>query len=594
MKSLITKNGRWNILLSLLFVSSLTIQAQSIKWYNPMDEAAPVLHGQGWQNELKGSYHRIPARMESKLLAGLWNLSTNSAGEKLVFRTTSPNIYVRYVTTSNSFSMRHMPSTGMSGVDLYAVDAHGKWTNCNPKFNYSFGDTCKYSYKNLTYREQAASNGKGYEFHLYLPLYNGVKWLSIGVEEGSLMYFEKPTQEKPIVIYGTSIAQGACASRPGMAWTNIVERTLEHPILNLGFSGSAHMEPEMQDLLNEVDASLFILDNMENMKAENVYESSLHCCHLLRASHPSTPILLVEHSGQPDGVISEESVTGPAEINAELKKVYQTLQKEGMKQLYYLTMEEIGLDTESFVEGVHPNDYGMMKNAQAITKKIQEIFNEHASALFTPCRQDRDPYNWRARHEDVLRLNAKEAPDVIMIGNSITHYFGGEPKAHIIRGQKPWEEMTKGMKVHNLGYGWDRIENGLWRIYHGELDGYEAKKVFLLLGTNNLTLNTDREIVSGMMELIQAVRERQPKAKIYQCGIMPRHGWGARVQHINQLLQEALATQPNVTYISLDEMGDADGSLKEPYRNNGGKDGTHPNEQGYEVEAKILRKYMVE
>ena len=581
-----------NVLLSLIgLCCGLTTLAQSTQWYNPMDEPIPVIHNQAWSAELKGSYHRMPDRMEKAIMEQterkFWALTKNSAGEKLVFRTNSKKVSVRYVTESKNFSMKHMPATGVSGVDLYAVDQNGKWTSCNPKFSYWYGDTCGVNYF-VDYVETTEENG--YEFHLYLPLYNGVEYLKIGVDEGSTMRFEPPTQEKPIVIYGTSIAQGACASRPGNAWTNIVDRLLEHPVINLGFSGSAKMDPVMQGFIDEIDAQMYILDNMENMLAKNVYESSLQCCRLLRKDHPDVPILLMEHSGWPDRDVNLASRNESDSINIELRRVYDTLIGEGMSGLYYMTREEIGLDTECFVEGIHPNDYGMMIQGKSTAKKIQEILGEHASALFTPVRQNRDPYNWRGRHEDVLALNAAEKPDIVMIGNSITHYFGGEPKAHLIRGQKSWESLTKGLKVHNLGFGWDRIENGLWRIYHGELDGYEARKVFLLLGTNNVVKNTDEEIVSGILELVQAVREHQPKAKIYVCGIMPRHGWGPRVLGVNSLLEKAIKAQPNLTFVDFSPLGDSEGVLLEPYR----EDGTHPNAEGYAAEAKILKKYFKE
>ena len=87
--------------------------------------------------------------------------------------------------------MRHMPSTGVSGVDLYAVDEDGKWTFCNTNFQYSFGDTVKYTFSGITY--PPAANEKGYEFHLYLPLYNGLNWLEVGVKSGSFWRWEKPS-----------------------------------------------------------------------------------------------------------------------------------------------------------------------------------------------------------------------------------------------------------------------------------------------------------------------------------------------------------------------------------------------------------------
>lgn len=143
--------------------------------------------------------------------------------------------------------MPHMPATGVSGVDLYMKDANGQALWCAGK--YSFGDTVRYTYDNLTYRRQS---DKGNEFCLYLPLYNGVNLMEIGVPAGSHFEFAAPSKKKPVVIYGTSIAQGACASRPGMAWTNILQRKLDFPVVNLGFSGNGRLEEEFFRLLAEL------------------------------------------------------------------------------------------------------------------------------------------------------------------------------------------------------------------------------------------------------------------------------------------------------------------------------------------------------
>ena len=132
-------------------------------------------------------------------------------------------------------------------------------------------------------------------------------------------------------------------------------------------------------------------------------------------------------------------------------------------------------------------------------------------------------------------------------------------------------------------------ENGLWRIAHGELDGFEAKKVFLLLGTNNIGINTDQQIVDGMMLLIKAVRRHQPKAKIYQVGIMPRRGDEARVETINAMVRQRLQGTA-VTYVDMTPgFVDADGHLIESLFIG---DGLHPNERGYAIEAKNLAPYV--
>ena len=142
--------------------------------------------------------------------------------------------------------------------------------------------------------------------------------------------------------------------------------------------------------------------------------------------------------------------------------------------------------------------------------------------------------------------------------------------------------------MRNLGFGYDRIENALWRIYHGELDGYQAEKVILLMGTNNLDKNSDDEIINGIHELVRAVRHRQPKAQIYIAGILPREGKESRIKTLNQRLKSQLPASETVFIDLSPEVCHADGRImKELF-----SDGLHPNKEGYQRIAKSLEKYI--
>ena len=577
-----------HILILLVCLAGCFHLPAQIQWKNPLDENFQVVRGQAWQDELKGTYNRLPDRAEKTVRPPVWRLSRNNAGMSIVFRSNAPEIKIRYAVT-DGLNMPHMPSTGVSGVDMYATDIEGRKRWCAGR--YVFKDTITYTYSKLWY---ATNPSKGYEYEVYLPLYNSLKWLEVGVENGYELRFLPASQEKPIVLYGTSIAQGACASRPGMAFGNIIGRELQHPVINLGFSGNGQMEPEVFDLLCEIDAQLFIFDNMPNLTNDRtafIYERATNGIRKLRQKSQA-PILLVEHNGYANEFSSLEAEDTYRKANTELRKVYRDLKAEGIENLHYLTKEEIGFTQDAMVEGVHPSDWGMQIYADAYIPKIKEILNEECEkrTIFKPCTQQRGPYNWKERHEEVLRLNKEKAPQILLIGNSITHHWGGDPIGFIIRDEESWSHLFKGKVARNLGFGWDRIENALWRIYHGELDGYQAEKIFLLMGTNNLDKNTDDEIIDGINELVRAVRYRQPKAEIYVTGILPRAGMEARLVRLNKALQVRLLNE-EVTYIEMSTvLTHPDGKIiKELFI-----DGLHPNKEGYRRIAKMFEKIIRE
>lgn len=577
-----TMKKRYALLL-LLLIGSLHTQAQ-IKWSNPLDQPFTVIRGRAWHNEQQRTYARLPLKAKNLVNKAVWNLSQQSAGLSIAFYSNSPEIKIKYTVTGGR-SMAHMPATGVSGVDLYATDRNGRSRWCAAK--YSLGDTLVYTYDGLTYED--ASN-KGYEYTLFLPLYNSVSFLEIGVKDNASISFIPVSEEKPLVVYGTSIAQGACASRPGMAWINIINRTMEHPVVNLGFSGSGKLEKELFELLAETDAKLYIIDCMPNMISPAdtavIAERILTGIKTLRTRNQA-PVLLVEHSGYMNEYTSDRAEASYKASNRQLRKAYNTLVQQE-PDIYYLTKEEIGLSMDAMVEGVHPSDLGMQQYADSYVKKIREILKEETGTESTciPCKQQRDPYDWQARHEQILKLNRTDSPEAVIIGNSIVHYWAGEPLAHQQRGKHAWSRLLKGTKVHNLGFGWDKIENVLWRIYHGELDGYEAKNIFMLIGTNNLQFNTDHEIIEGIVFTAKAIRERQPSAKLHVIGILPRKGQEQRIAHINTELQQELV-KSNAVYIDLTPfLTKRDGRIDESLFG----DGLHPNEKGYKKIAEALLK----
>ena len=172
---------------------------------------------------------------------------------------------------------------------------------------------------------------------------------------------------KPIVFYGTSIVQGGCAARPGMAYPAILGRRFDRPTLNLGFSGNALSEPEMAGFFAELDPAVYVLDPLPNMTPAMVAERLERFVLILRAAHPATPIVLVEHVEYAEGDFVESRRERYAGDNAQLREIYRRLVKAGQRKLFYVPATKlIGTDGEATVDGTHPTDLGFVRMADAI------------------------------------------------------------------------------------------------------------------------------------------------------------------------------------------------------------------------------------
>jgi lysophospholipase L1-like esterase len=260
-----------------------------------------------------------------------------------------------------------MPATGVSGVDLY-VKYGGKWHWLG------VGRPDKLP----TYSQTLVSNlpSGEREYLLYLPLYNGVEAVELGLPpEASLrMAPARSPRQKPIVFYGTSIVQGGVASRPGMAYPAILGRRLNYPIVNLGFSGNGKMEPEIAKLLAELDPEIYVIDALPNLEPAEVKERTEQLVKTIRVARPNTPIVLVENVIYQDGILEQVRRKKYMEKNMALRLAHADLQREGLSHLYYLRADRLlGIDGEATVDGTHPNDLGFARMADALEPLLREV-----------------------------------------------------------------------------------------------------------------------------------------------------------------------------------------------------------------------------
>jgi lysophospholipase L1-like esterase len=255
-------------------------------------------------------------------------------------------------------------------------------------------------------------------------------------------------------------------------------------------------------------------------------------------------------------------------------------------------------------DGIHPTFAGQQLLADEWVRTANAALG---APLLTPSRNsaiepqvnfERDSYDWLHRHADILDFQAKQSPDVVMIGDSITHFWGGLPDANHSNGPQSWKHAFAGVKVMNMGFGWDRTQNVLWRLGHGELVGVHPKSIVLNIGTNNLVgdgtarTNTPEETLTGIQAIVGVVRARCPEAKIFVMAVFPRgfekgNDLDRRISTLNRALATAFASEPAVSVLDIGPaMRQPDGSIsKEVFF-----DGTHPTDKGYAIWAEALLK----
>jgi lysophospholipase L1-like esterase len=325
------------------------------------------IEGQGW-TDVKAPFDRLPARAEGEVRPPVWNLSHNSAGLYVDFSTNAPRIAVRWKLNSQTLSMPHMPATGVSGVDLY-VQQDGAWHFL------ANGQAREFPDNEAEFAASEASAQGDVWYRLYLPLYNGVKSVEIGVPQGSELGFYIPKADPPkIVVYGTSITQGGCASRPGMAYPSILGRRLDAEFINLGFSGNGQTEPELATLLAELKPAVFVIDSLPNLTPEMLAERMPKFIEIIRAIHPQTPILLVQNPLYPTIPFVASTREKVTKANDILAQIHADRVAVGDQAITLVPACDLAADGgETTVDGVHPTDVGFIRLADALEPYLKKV-----------------------------------------------------------------------------------------------------------------------------------------------------------------------------------------------------------------------------
>jgi hypothetical protein len=362
------RHARW-----ALFLGTVAVAMAAVPPPAPAPRPALIWHdvstwgveGRAWPDQPRLRwYDRLPASAQGQVTEKVWELSRDTAGMMVRFKTDSASIWARYRLRSAQIADVNMSAMGVSGLDLYGRDSQGhwRWAGATKPLAQDYDDAIV----------KGLAPGRR-EYAAYLPLRNGIERLEIGVEAGASFEGLAPRSAKPLVFYGTSITHGYSASRPGMVHTAILGRHLDRPVVNLGFNGNGRMDLAVGRYLVQLDAAVYVIDCEPNLDPAEVRVKCPTLVRLLRKSRPNTPIVLVEDRRNANSWILPLRDRHHTENHAALQACFAALKREGVKGLYYIPGDHLyGDDGEGSSDGSHPNDLGFMRQTAVFEPVLRQ------------------------------------------------------------------------------------------------------------------------------------------------------------------------------------------------------------------------------
>lgn len=352
---------------------------QPIIWHDPLSPPFR-LSGFHWYNQDK-TLRRLPLSSMTaieKVNPRVNILANHTAGGQISFKTNSTSLSIK-VTLSGCANMSTMTPLGISGFDCYM--------SCNNSPFYfeaasTFNADCS-SYEAVLFEKR---DGTEKEILLNMPLYNRVDEVLIGIDKSAFISPPREFKTKnPIVFYGTSITQGGCATRPGMAYTNIISRRLNANHINLGFSGNAFGEVELADVICEIKSpSAIIIDFEANGGLNGMMEKNLYrMIERIREVHAHTPVLVVSRLPYQPETHNPAALKRRADLREFQRNTVEQFKAKGDTNIFFLNGNTmLGDDfAECFVDAVHPTDLGFIRMADKLTPIIESMINNETFDL---------------------------------------------------------------------------------------------------------------------------------------------------------------------------------------------------------------------
>lgn len=361
--------------LAVLMACSFNLSAQKaseLKYYDVKECGFPLVN-HGFDNAVC-YYGRMDAALENQVRPQVWALAKNNAGVAIRFRSNAKVIGAKW-TLITDFRMNHMAPTGICGCDLYGYD--GK--------EWRYVGTARPNGKESMNIFHSHIDGQMREYCIYLPLYDGVTSMAIGVEEGAVI--EKPAlagnnpfggkASKPIVFFGHSGCQGGCASRPGMVYTSILGRKMKRECINLGFSGLGQMYTVMAREVARIDAGAYVLDCLGNNYLQMTRDSSEVFIRTIADAHPDTPIFMLTSYAEVTDWVGTDPESEVVTKNEFWRTLCAKLNSMGYRNIHFIDMSggktSAGPDGEGTVDGGHPTDLGFQRIAEFLYPYFKKL-----------------------------------------------------------------------------------------------------------------------------------------------------------------------------------------------------------------------------
>ena len=333
-----------------------------MKWYNMHDKPLEIC---GLAVKEKGKYHRLPDEIIDKVNEKVTPLATYPVGGRVRFRTDSPFVTVRYLVGKVNLGHDGFGFIGTSGVDVY-VDG-------------TFRGGRIRGYATLPFEVTIQKQSRMQDVDIYLPCYNTLVFLDVGIDDGAQVAAASPFAfPYPFVYYGSSITQGAFATRPGLNYVALTARKMNADFYNLGFAGAAKGEQIMADYIAGLKMSLFVLDYDHNApNAEHLEKTHFNFYRTVRSAHPDLPILMLSKPDF-DGNLMDDCHEKNAARRAVILETYRKAKENSDQKVWFIDGQTLYGDhdrDDCTTDNTHPNDLGFYRMAEKVLPVMREIFS---------------------------------------------------------------------------------------------------------------------------------------------------------------------------------------------------------------------------